>query len=144
MPPAESRKSQTIRHATRPYSVEVGAVGASRMVVRDVLRGWAIERDPGVSVPGAARASDHVATPLGSSPHPEGETMPLIEVKLYDRRINDEVVPEVIAKLTDAICEVIGEDIRSHTWVLVEGLSPKQWGVGGKPTDVTQTTQATV
>jgi phenylpyruvate tautomerase PptA (4-oxalocrotonate tautomerase family) len=28
--------------------------------------------------------------------------------------------------------------------VLVEGLSPKQWGVGGKPTDVTQTTQATV
>jgi 4-oxalocrotonate tautomerase len=88
MPPAKSRKSQTIRHATRPYSVEVGVVGASRMVVRGVLR--------------------------------------------------------LIAKLTDAICEVIGEDIRSHTWVLVEGLSPKQWGVGGKPTDVSQTTQATV
>jgi hypothetical protein len=47
MPPAESRKSQTIRHATRPYSLEVGVVGASRMVVRDVLRGWPIERDPG-------------------------------------------------------------------------------------------------
>lgn len=39
MPPADSRKSQTIRHATRPYSVEAGVVGASRMVVRDVLRG---------------------------------------------------------------------------------------------------------
>ena len=143
MPPAESRKSQTIRHATRPYSVEVRVVVASRIVVRDVLRGSAIERDPGAAVRGAARASDHVATPLGSSFQPEGETMPLIEVKLYDRRINDEVVPEVIAKLTDAICEVIGEDIRSHTWVLVEGLSPKQWGIGGKPTDVTQTTQAT-
>jgi len=36
--------------------------------------------------------------------------MPLIEVKLYDRRINDEVVPAVIEKLTDAICEVIGEE----------------------------------
>jgi 4-oxalocrotonate tautomerase len=69
--------------------------------------------------------------------------MPLIEVKLYDRRINDEIVPEVIAKLADAICEAIGEDIRGHTWVLVEGLSPKQWGIGGKPTDVTQATQAT-
>src|SRR4029453_4451937 len=64
--------------------------------------------------------------------------MPLIEVKLYDRRINDEVVPKVIEKMTDAICDVIGDDIRDHTWVLVEGLSPKQWGIGGKPTAVTQ------
>lgn len=62
--------------------------------------------------------------------------MPLIEVKLYDRRINDEVVPQVIEKMTDAICDVIGEGIREHVWVLVEGLSPKQWGVGGKPTDL--------
>jgi len=62
--------------------------------------------------------------------------MPLIEVKLYDRRINDDVVPRVIEKVTDAVCEVIGEEIREHTWVLVEGLSPKQWGIGGKPTDV--------
>jgi hypothetical protein len=29
--------------------------------------------------------------------------MPLIEVKLYDRRINDDVVPQVIEKMTDAI-----------------------------------------
>jgi 4-oxalocrotonate tautomerase len=70
--------------------------------------------------------------------------MPLIEVKLYDRRINDEVVPEVIARLTDAICEVIGEGIREHTWVLVEGLSPKQWGIGGKPTDVTKPAETPV
>lgn len=69
--------------------------------------------------------------------------MPLIEVKLYDRRINDEVVPEVIAKMTDAICDVIGEDIREHVWVLVEALSPKQWGIGGKPTDVTAQTATT-
>jgi hypothetical protein len=39
MPPAESRKSQTIRHATRPYSVQAGAAGVSRIVVRDVLLG---------------------------------------------------------------------------------------------------------
>jgi phenylpyruvate tautomerase PptA (4-oxalocrotonate tautomerase family) len=52
-------------------------------------------------------------------------------------------VPEVIAKMTDAICDVIGEDIREHVWVLVEGLSPKQWGIGGKPTDVTAQPAAT-
>ena len=62
--------------------------------------------------------------------------MPLIEVKLYDRRINDDVVPRVIEKMTDAICDVIGEEMCEHTWVLVEGLSPKQWGMGGKPVDV--------
>jgi len=28
--------------------------------------------------------------------------------------------------------------------VLVEGLSPKQWGIGGKPTDVTQPAQTAV
>ncbi len=69
--------------------------------------------------------------------------MPLIEVKLYDRRINDDVVPEVIAKMTDAICDVIGEDIRDHVWVLVKGLSAKQWGSGGKPTDLTAKTAPT-
>ena len=70
--------------------------------------------------------------------------MPLIEVKLYDRRINDEVVPKVIEKMTDAICDVIGDDIRDHTRVLVEGRSPKQWGIGGKPTDVTHPAQTAV
>ena len=69
--------------------------------------------------------------------------MPLVEVKLYDRRINDDCVPQVIEKITDVLCEVCGEDIREHTWVLVEGLSPKQWGIGGKPTDVAAAPAAT-
>jgi 4-oxalocrotonate tautomerase len=68
--------------------------------------------------------------------------MPPVEVKLYDRRINDEVVPRVIEKVTDALSEAIGEDVRDRTWVLVEGLSPKQWEIGGKPTDVTKPTRA--
>src|SRR5437868_5822401 len=68
--------------------------------------------------------------------------MPLIEVKLYDRRINDDVVPQVIEKMTDAICEVIGEEMREHTWVIVEGISPKQGGMGGKPTAVRSCTAA--
>ena len=59
--------------------------------------------------------------------------MPLIEVKVYDTRINDETVPKLIEKLTDAMVECTSEDIREHTWVIVEGLPKKQWGRAGKP-----------
>jgi 4-oxalocrotonate tautomerase len=59
--------------------------------------------------------------------------MPLIEVKVYDTRINDETVPKLIAKMTDAMVECTSEEIRPLTTVLVEGLPAKQWGIGGKP-----------
>jgi 4-oxalocrotonate tautomerase len=59
--------------------------------------------------------------------------MPLIEVKLYDTRIDEETVPKLIEKLTDALVDCTTEAIREHTWVLVEGLPAKQWGIGGKP-----------
>jgi phenylpyruvate tautomerase PptA (4-oxalocrotonate tautomerase family) len=59
--------------------------------------------------------------------------MPLIEVTVYDTRINDETVPKLIEKLTDALVECTTEAIRGETWVLVHGLSAKQWGKGGKP-----------
>jgi phenylpyruvate tautomerase PptA (4-oxalocrotonate tautomerase family) len=59
--------------------------------------------------------------------------MPLIEVTLYDSRIDDETVPRLIAKLTDALCECTTEELREHVWVLVHGQPAKQWGLGGKP-----------
>jgi 4-oxalocrotonate tautomerase len=59
--------------------------------------------------------------------------MPLIQVHVYDTRINDETVPKLIEKLTDAMVECTSEEIRDQIWVLVEGLPAKQWGVGGKP-----------
>jgi 4-oxalocrotonate tautomerase len=59
--------------------------------------------------------------------------MPLIQVTLYDSRINDETVPKLIEKLTDAVVECTSEAIRDDTWVLVNGLPPKQWGAAGKP-----------
>jgi 4-oxalocrotonate tautomerase len=58
--------------------------------------------------------------------------MPLIEVKLYDTRVADEAqVQRIIEKLTDALCEATDEGIRSHVWVIVEGIPRQQWGVGG-------------
>lgn len=59
--------------------------------------------------------------------------MPLIRVELFDFRLNEEVSAQLIAGLTDALCEATHESLRDHTFVIVEGHSPKNWGVGGKP-----------
>ena len=53
--------------------------------------------------------------------------MPLIEVKLFDFRMNDETSRKLIAGLTDARCAATTEGLREHTWVIVEGHSPKNW-----------------
>jgi phenylpyruvate tautomerase PptA (4-oxalocrotonate tautomerase family) len=60
--------------------------------------------------------------------------MPYIEVKATDRRFSDPAVAErLIAALTDAACEVFGEDARPSMWVVVQSVPAQQWGVGGKP-----------
>lgn len=59
--------------------------------------------------------------------------MPMIEVKLFETRLTDEAaVANIIAAVTDGLCSVIGEEARDQTWVVVEGVSPKRWGFGGK------------
>jgi phenylpyruvate tautomerase PptA (4-oxalocrotonate tautomerase family) len=35
--------------------------------------------------------------------------------------------------MTDALCVAVHPGLRDHTWVIVEGHDPKNWGVGGKP-----------
>jgi phenylpyruvate tautomerase PptA (4-oxalocrotonate tautomerase family) len=65
--------------------------------------------------------------------HYEEESMPLIEIKLFETRITeDAVVAEIVAAVTDGLCSVIGEAAREQTWVVVDGVSPKRWGFGGK------------
>jgi 4-oxalocrotonate tautomerase len=59
--------------------------------------------------------------------------MPLIEVKLYDRRVNPEASERIIKELTDGLCRAVGEEVREHTWVVVQGLPPQQWGIAGQP-----------
>jgi phenylpyruvate tautomerase PptA (4-oxalocrotonate tautomerase family) len=59
--------------------------------------------------------------------------MPYIEVKAVDRRFSDPAVSErLIALLTDAACEVFGEEARAQIWVVVQGVPAQQWGIGGK------------
>jgi len=58
--------------------------------------------------------------------------MPLIEVKLYEGRLNAETAPALVEKFTNVLVEVFGEGVREHTTVLLEEVSPRNWGVAGK------------
>jgi 4-oxalocrotonate tautomerase len=59
--------------------------------------------------------------------------MPIIEVKAFERRFEDpEAAEQLIAKLTDALCDVYGEEVREETWVLLTGFEASRWGFGGK------------
>jgi 4-oxalocrotonate tautomerase len=58
--------------------------------------------------------------------------MPLIEVKLFEHRVTEESVPKMIEALTEALHESSGA-AKEHIHVIVEGVSPKNWGVAGKP-----------
>jgi phenylpyruvate tautomerase PptA (4-oxalocrotonate tautomerase family) len=60
--------------------------------------------------------------------------LPYIEVKAVDRRFQVEGVTEkLITALTDAACEVFGEEARSQIWVVLEGVPASHFGVGGHP-----------
>ena len=58
--------------------------------------------------------------------------MPVIEVKLYDRRVTEDSVPKMIEKLTDALAETSGS-AREDIQVIIQGVSPKHWGIAGQP-----------
>jgi 4-oxalocrotonate tautomerase len=59
--------------------------------------------------------------------------MPLIEVKAFERRFEDpEACERLVAALTDALCDVYGEEARAETWVILEGVAPSRWGFAGK------------
>jgi 4-oxalocrotonate tautomerase len=59
------------------------------------------------------------------------DEMPMIEVKLYDRRVTEESVPKMIAALTTALAETSGAD-PAHIQVVIQGVEPKYWGIAGK------------
>lgn len=59
--------------------------------------------------------------------------MPLIEVTAFESRFeDDEKSEQLIEKLTEAMVEVYGEQVRDETWVVLDGVSPRHWGFGGK------------
>ena len=60
--------------------------------------------------------------------------MPFIDVKLYDRRVNPETTEKIIKELTDGLARACDDDaLKAHTWVVVQGVPPSQWGIAGTP-----------
>ena len=57
--------------------------------------------------------------------------MPIVEVKLYDKRVTEESVPKIIEAMTEALAESSGA-AREHIQVIVQGFSPKHWCIAGK------------
>ena len=54
--------------------------------------------------------------------------MPYIEVKAFDRRIDDASAAARRPRLTDGLCSALGEEVREATWVVVEGVPPSSAG----------------
>jgi 4-oxalocrotonate tautomerase len=57
--------------------------------------------------------------------------MPVIEVKLYDKRVTEDTVPKIVSSLTDALAESSGA-AKEHIQVIVTGVSPSHWGIAGE------------
>lgn len=59
--------------------------------------------------------------------------MLLIQVKLIEGVFTALQTQEIIERLTDAIVEIEGENMRPHTWCVVEEVASGEWGIGGRP-----------
>jgi 4-oxalocrotonate tautomerase len=62
----------------------------------------------------------------------ERTTMPLIQVKSIEKVFTPEQKKELIAKLTDAMVAIAGENMRPVTWVIHEDVHSGDWGIGGQ------------
>jgi 4-oxalocrotonate tautomerase len=58
--------------------------------------------------------------------------MPLAQVKVIEGVFSEEQKQEMVARVTDAIVSVEGEELRDKTLVIVEEVKSGDWGIGGK------------
>ena len=58
--------------------------------------------------------------------------MPLIQVKVVAGVFTTSQKQDIIERLTDALVEVQGENLREHTWCVIEEVPSGAWGVGGR------------
>lgn len=57
--------------------------------------------------------------------------MPLIQVKLIENVFSHDQKREIIERLTDAMVEIEGENMRSVTWVTIDEVASGEWGIAG-------------
>ncbi len=58
--------------------------------------------------------------------------MPLVNVKVIEGVFTDEQKREMVARLTDTMVAIEGENMRGVTWVVLEEVTSGEWGIGGQ------------
>jgi 4-oxalocrotonate tautomerase len=58
--------------------------------------------------------------------------MPFVNVKLIEGVFSADQKRDMIAKLTDTMVAIEGENMRGVTWVVVEEVTSGDWGIGGQ------------
>jgi 4-oxalocrotonate tautomerase len=59
--------------------------------------------------------------------------MPLVNVRLIEGVFNEDEKRAMIEKLTDAMVEIEGENMRQVTWVVIDEVKSGDWGLAGNP-----------
>ncbi len=58
--------------------------------------------------------------------------MPFVNVKLIEGVFSADQKRDMIAKLTDTMVAIEGENMRGVTWVVLEEVTSGEWGIGGQ------------
>lgn len=58
--------------------------------------------------------------------------MPFIQVKLIEGVFTAPQKQEIVQRLTDAMVEIEGENMRQVTWCVIEEVASGEWGIGGQ------------
>ena len=58
--------------------------------------------------------------------------MPLVDIEVIEGVFDESQKAQMIEKVTNAMVEVEGENMRGVTWVRVKEVRSGQWGIGGK------------
>ena len=59
--------------------------------------------------------------------------MPSVDIEVIEGVFDEAQKVQMIEKVTDAMVEIEGENMRGVTWVRVKEVRSGQWGIGGKP-----------
>src|SRR5580658_4624459 len=63
----------------------------------------------------------------------EGAGMPFVNVKVIEGVFSPDQKQDMVRRLTDAMVEIEGENMRPVTWVVVEEVKSGDWGIAGNP-----------
>lgn len=59
--------------------------------------------------------------------------MPMVTIDVIKDVFTQQQKRDLIARITDAMVEVEGENLRAVTWVRINEFESGDWAIGGKP-----------